>query len=231
METFHKLFGSLLGFVYHCFDRIVIQGYFPLLTRPEHIVHFFRDVHHVYPITKDALAKRTQEYQQWVEAFARNHRIAIEWADDKTLKAKGLKREDYVRPYGAPSGRRPAQSRDHPPTARLLDPRPGTQILEEGPDRDQPAARLLAQPSRILPQFHLSPLVPDPSDLRTRVRIGRVSPDGRRRHANLWRPQTQAAPRQAPHHAGKARPRPSRPPHLLQEPRGAHLRKVRHVSP
>jgi len=99
METFGKLFGSLLAFVYHCFDRIVIQGYLPLLTRPEHIVHFFRDMHKVYPITTDALAKRTQAYQQWVEAFARNHRIAIEWADDKALKAKGLKREDYVRPY------------------------------------------------------------------------------------------------------------------------------------
>ena len=99
METFHKLFGSLLGFVYHCFDRLVIQGYLPLLTRPEHIVYFFRDVHGVYPLTKDVLAKRTQEYQQWVEAFARNHRIAIEWADDKALKAKGLKREDDVRPY------------------------------------------------------------------------------------------------------------------------------------
>jgi hypothetical protein len=98
METFHKLFGSLLGFVYHCFDRIVIQGYLPLLTRPEHIVHFFRDVHHVYPITKDAFAKRTQEYQQWVEACARNHRIAIEWADDQALTAKGRKRADYVRP-------------------------------------------------------------------------------------------------------------------------------------
>lgn len=33
METVHKLFGSLLVFVYHCFDRIVIQGYLPLLTR------------------------------------------------------------------------------------------------------------------------------------------------------------------------------------------------------
>jgi hypothetical protein len=32
-------------FFVHCFDRIVIQGYLPLLTRPEHIVHFFRDVH------------------------------------------------------------------------------------------------------------------------------------------------------------------------------------------
>jgi hypothetical protein len=99
METFGKLFGSLLAFVYHCFDRIVIQGYLPLLTREEHIVHFFRDVHGIYPITKEALATRTQEYQQWVEAYARDHRIRIEWADDKALKAKGLKREDYVRPY------------------------------------------------------------------------------------------------------------------------------------
>jgi hypothetical protein len=100
METFHKLFGSLLGFVYHCFDRIVIQGYLPLLTRPEHIVHFFRDVHGVYPLTKNVLAKRTQEYQQWVEAFARNHRIPIEWPDAKALKTKKIRKEDYVRPYG-----------------------------------------------------------------------------------------------------------------------------------
>lgn len=101
METFHKLFGSLLLFVYHCFDRIVVQGYLPLLTRPEHIVHFFRDVHRVYPLTKEAFAKRTQEYQHWVEAYARNHRIPIEWPDAEVLKTKKLKKEDYVRPYGA----------------------------------------------------------------------------------------------------------------------------------
>src|ERR1700738_3727970 len=106
MDAFSKLFGSLLGFVYHCFDRIVIQGYLPLLTREGHIVHFFRDVHGIYPITKDALRARTTEYQQWVEAFARNHRIPIEWADDKALKTKGLKREDYVRPYGQRMERR-----------------------------------------------------------------------------------------------------------------------------
>jgi hypothetical protein len=99
METFHKLFGSLLVFVYHCFDRIVIQGYLPLLTREEHIVHFFRDVHGIYPITKEALRTRTEEYRRWVDAFAHEHRIPIEWADNKGLKAKGLTREDYVRPY------------------------------------------------------------------------------------------------------------------------------------
>src|SRR4030095_1959964 len=100
METFAKLFERFLVFVYHCFDRIVIQGYLPLLTRPEHIVHFFRDLHGVYPITTDALAKPTQENQQWVEAFARNHRIPIEWPDAEALKSKKRKKEDYVRPYG-----------------------------------------------------------------------------------------------------------------------------------
>jgi hypothetical protein len=92
METFGKLLGSLLAFVYHCFDRVVIQGYLPLLTRPEHIVHFFRDVHGIYPITKQALAQRTQDYQHWVEAFARNHRLPIRWPE------KGVKNEDLVRP-------------------------------------------------------------------------------------------------------------------------------------
>lgn len=98
METFNKLFASLLTFVYHCFDRVVIQGYLPLLTRPEHIVYFFRDVHGIYPITKPVLRKRTQDYQHWVEAFARNQRIPLQWPD-KDMKKKGLRQEDYARPY------------------------------------------------------------------------------------------------------------------------------------
>ena len=92
METFSRLFGSLLAFVYHCFDRLVIQGYLPLLTRPENIVHFFREVHGIRAITKEVLRERTTVYQKWVEAFARNHGIPIEWAQ------KGVRKEDYVRP-------------------------------------------------------------------------------------------------------------------------------------
>jgi hypothetical protein len=93
METFAKLFERFLVFVDHCFDRIVIQGYLPLLTRPEHIVHFFRDVHGQYPITPQVLAKRTLEYRGWVEGYARNHKIPI-------LKAeKGVSKEDSVRPH------------------------------------------------------------------------------------------------------------------------------------
>jgi hypothetical protein len=98
METFTKLFSRLLAWVYHCFDRIVIQGYLPLLTRPEHMVHFFRDVQGIYPVTKEVLAKRTNEYQRWVEAFARNHHIPIQWPSEE-MKKKGIKKEDYVRPF------------------------------------------------------------------------------------------------------------------------------------
>src|SRR5262249_17764828 len=44
MELFAKLFDSLLVFVYHCFDRIVIHGYLSGLSRPEQVVHFVRHV-------------------------------------------------------------------------------------------------------------------------------------------------------------------------------------------
>jgi hypothetical protein len=33
MDVFTKLFGDLLVFVYHCFDRIVIHGYLSGLSQ------------------------------------------------------------------------------------------------------------------------------------------------------------------------------------------------------
>ena len=91
MELFIRLFGDLLAFVYHCFDRIVIHGYLTGLSRPEHMVHFVREVVGAPVITKEILSERTKHYQSWVEAFARNHRIPIEWAE------KGVRKEDFVR--------------------------------------------------------------------------------------------------------------------------------------
>jgi hypothetical protein len=41
METFIKLFGSLLLFVYHCYDRMVINGYLRGLSRPGRWRTFF----------------------------------------------------------------------------------------------------------------------------------------------------------------------------------------------
>lgn len=92
MELFAKLFGSLLVLVYHCFDRIVIHGYRSGLSRPEQVVHFFRQVLGIPVVSKEVLSQRTQDYQSWVEAFARNHKIPIEWAE------KGVRKEHYVLP-------------------------------------------------------------------------------------------------------------------------------------
>jgi len=93
MELFTKLFGDLLLFVYHCFDRIVIHGYLSGLSRPEQVVHFFRNVVGIPVLSKEILSQRTADYQNWVEAFARNHNIPIEWAE------KGVRKEDYVLPW------------------------------------------------------------------------------------------------------------------------------------
>jgi hypothetical protein len=54
------------------------------------VVHFFREVGGVPVITKETLRQRTNDYQSRVEAFARNHRIPLQWPE------KGMRREDYV---------------------------------------------------------------------------------------------------------------------------------------
>jgi hypothetical protein len=92
MERFTQLFGNLLVFVYHCFDRIVINGYLNGLSRPEQVVHFVREVLGIPVVSKEVLSQRTNDYQGWVEAYARNHKIPIEWAE------KGVRKEDYVLP-------------------------------------------------------------------------------------------------------------------------------------
>ena len=92
MELFAKLFDSLLVLVYHCFDRIVIHGYLSGLSRPEQVVYFFREVLGIPVLDKEVLSRRTNDYQRWVEAYARNHNIPIEWAD------KGVRKEDHVLP-------------------------------------------------------------------------------------------------------------------------------------
>ena len=90
MELFTKLFGNLIAFVYHCFDRIVIHGYLSALSRPEQVVYFFRQVLGVPVVSKEILSQRTADYQSWVEAFARNHHTPIVWAE------KGVRKEDHV---------------------------------------------------------------------------------------------------------------------------------------
>ena len=93
MDLFVTLFGPMLAFVYHCFDRIVIHGYLSSLSRPQQVVYFFRQVVGIPVVSKEALSERTGIYQKWVDGYARNHKIPIEWAEKKVRK------EDYVLPH------------------------------------------------------------------------------------------------------------------------------------
>lgn len=92
MELFAKLFGSLLLFVYHCFDRVVIHGYLSGLSRPGQVEYFFRKVLGHPVLGKEVLSQRSRDYQTWVESYARNHKIPMEWASKKVRK------EDYIAP-------------------------------------------------------------------------------------------------------------------------------------
>lgn len=93
MDLFTTLFGSWLTLVYHCFDRMVISGYLMGLLKPGQVAHWLRASENVPGVTKQILARRTTQYVNWVESFARNQRIPIEWAE------KGVRKEDYVLPY------------------------------------------------------------------------------------------------------------------------------------
>lgn len=92
METLIQIFSPMFVFIYHCFDRIVINGYISMLSRPENVVHFFHNILKVPCITKEILGLRTKQYNEWVESYARNHGTPMEWAQ------KGVRKEDYVRP-------------------------------------------------------------------------------------------------------------------------------------
>src|SRR6266446_49993 len=215
MELFTQLFGDLLAFVYHGFDRIVIYGYLSGLSRPEQVMHFFRQVVGVPVVGKEILSQRTADYQNWVEAFARNHRLPIEWAEISyqrpQIRHQGsklphprpptqplhallllpLRRNpgpdgdagrlvlsvpDHLLPQRAQlhragaearadrlpqdrqrlprrrrrrraaSRRRQTQPANHPPTARLLDPDPGTEVLRQGAQAAQSLALLRDRP-------------------------------------------------------------------------------------
>jgi len=124
MDLFTKLFGEFLVFVYHCFDRIVIHGYLTALSRPELVVRFFRDIVGVAEVSKEALSQRTADYQNWVEAYARNHSIPIEWAE------KGVRKENHVLPWLRRMARRDAygvyfifKSMEQGPTYRISLPK------------------------------------------------------------------------------------------------------------
>src|SRR2546426_12162073 len=90
MEEFARLFGSLLAFVYHCFDRIVILGHLPLLTRPENTCTSFVTCMASPPSPRKSCASAPSS-KPMGRGLRRQSPDSIEWAE------KGVRKEDYVR--------------------------------------------------------------------------------------------------------------------------------------
>jgi len=80
MEALMNILSPLIQFVYSCFDRIAINGYL-VLTRPENVVYFLRQVYGLACLDKAALAHPTRLYQGHIEELIRRHRLPNAWAD------------------------------------------------------------------------------------------------------------------------------------------------------
>jgi hypothetical protein len=92
MQLFVKLFSGWIQFFYFSFDRVVLHGHLSFFQREGHVVAFFRNLIGVPVLSKEVLSKRTQDYNRWVEAFARKQNCPLEWAPP------GERKEDWVRP-------------------------------------------------------------------------------------------------------------------------------------
>lgn len=81
MDLSTQLFGGLLTLIYHASTASSYTATSAGLSQPARVV------------SGEILSQRTADYQNWVETFARNHRIPIEWAE------KGVRKEDHVLPW------------------------------------------------------------------------------------------------------------------------------------
>jgi hypothetical protein len=96
MHLLIKLFFSYVQFVYHTFDRVVINGYLDHFKLEGNVVEFFHKVKNRPIITKQVLRERTAQYVRWVQSYADNHQLPCQWVP--YIKRKPVRHEDIVGP-------------------------------------------------------------------------------------------------------------------------------------
>ncbi len=63
MDRLSELLGHHVQFCFTAWDRIVLNGYFDRLQRPDNIVYFFREVVGAPCVTLEVLMSRTAPYR------------------------------------------------------------------------------------------------------------------------------------------------------------------------
>jgi hypothetical protein len=88
MEEFARLFGSLLSFVYHCFDRIVILGHLPAAhPAGEHRALLARAHYRIPPMGRGFRPQSPH-----------SHRVGRKWGTEGRLRAAPLAADEAARP-------------------------------------------------------------------------------------------------------------------------------------
>ncbi len=93
MERLLELMGQDVQFSYAALDRIVLNGYLERLQRTENFVYFFHEVVGIKCIEPSTLARRTEQYRDWVRQYTGDRKIAVVPAP------KGERKEELVVSY------------------------------------------------------------------------------------------------------------------------------------
>jgi hypothetical protein len=96
MQSLIKLFSTWIQFVYHTFDRVVINGYLDYFKEESNVVHYFHHVRKQPVITKEVLRERTAHYVRWVKSYAAHRGLPHHWVP--YVKRKPVRHEDLVGP-------------------------------------------------------------------------------------------------------------------------------------
>jgi hypothetical protein len=93
MNCFESHHRDSIRFGYSCFDRILLNGFVPLLQNPGALVTFLRTQRQASDLTRRYFAQLAKDYHLWVQQFAQQHQLDI------LEPAKDARREDLVNPY------------------------------------------------------------------------------------------------------------------------------------
>jgi hypothetical protein len=93
MNCFEFHHRDSLRFGYSCFDRILLNGFIPLLQHPGALATFLRCQRQAPTLTRAYFASLANDYHLWVQRFAQQQDLAI------LQPPKEARREDLVAPY------------------------------------------------------------------------------------------------------------------------------------
>jgi hypothetical protein len=93
MNPFLSHHRAAIRFAYSCFDRMIFNGYIPLLQHPGAVHNFLKHQRQADNLTRRYLSGISHTYHAWVDQFAQQQGL------DLLELPKDARREEWVQPY------------------------------------------------------------------------------------------------------------------------------------